>query len=255
MTLYSHTSGIIPQTAVPLQTWRRRRIGFEQKILTPQRRLTPGERKTSVASSILYPFSLPEVPNVALGTFWPEQTGVLFYFFPSHEVLQKRIDTQSMTLTCASGTRFSLHIWGKSSEIPVDPQRKDEDEEEEPEQEEVENNALKISFLQLYFSETRSSDCKRCGQLSDPDGWESTEDEDGWGDAMVPLFIAKERAPQVVAIARNTSELASALYRQRLAKQTQHKHKEQRQKGLWWLSNVNRDSRKLFALLPWQLSH
>jgi hypothetical protein len=88
----------------------------------------------------------------------------------------------------------------------------------------VENNALKISFLQLYFSETRSSDCKRCGQLSDSDGWESTEDEDGWGDAMVLLFIAKERAPQVVAIARNTSGLASALYRQRLAKQTQHKH-------------------------------
>jgi hypothetical protein len=24
---------------------------------------------------------------------------------------------------------------------------------------------------------------------------------------------------------------------------------------LWWLSNVNRDSRKLFGLLPWQLSH
>jgi hypothetical protein len=48
----------------------------------------------------------------------------------------------------------------------------------------------------------------------------------------VLLFIANERAPQVVAIARNTSELASALFQQRLAKQTQHKHKEQRQKGL-----------------------
>jgi hypothetical protein len=164
-------------------------------------------------------------------------------FFPSHEVLQKRIDTQSITLTCASGTRSSLHIWGKSSEIPVDPQRKDEDAEEEPEeteQEEVKNNALKISFLQLYFSETRSSDCKRCGQLSDPDGWESTEAEDRWGDAIVQLFIVEERAPQVVAIASNTSELASGLSRQRLAKQTQNKHKEQRQKGLWWHSNVNR---------------
>ncbi len=72
-----------------------------------------------------------------------------YSLFSFYEVLQKRIDTQSMTLTCASGTRFSLHIWGKSSEIPVDPQRQDEDEEEEPEQEEVENNALKLSFLQL----------------------------------------------------------------------------------------------------------
>jgi hypothetical protein len=83
------------------------------------------------------------------------------YMTRSHEEEDRR---KNGLLTCASGSRLSLHRWGKNRGTLVEPHREEEENKEDDDDEGELEKPLKNSsflFLQLKFSGIESH-CKRC---------------------------------------------------------------------------------------------
>ncbi len=84
----------------------------------------------------------------------------------SHEEEDRR---KNGLLTCTSGSRLSLHRWGKNRGNLVEPHREEEENEEDDDDDDDDDEGelekpLKNSsflFLQLKFSGIESH-CKRC---------------------------------------------------------------------------------------------
>ncbi len=78
----------------------------------------------------------------------------------SHEEEDRR---KNGLLTCASGSRLSLHRWGKNRGTLVEPHREEEENKEDDDDEGELEKPLKNSslFLQLKFSGIETH-CKRC---------------------------------------------------------------------------------------------
>ncbi len=88
------------------------------------------------------------------------------YMTRSHEEEDRR---KNGLLTCTSGSRLSLHRWGKNRGNLVEPHREEEENEEDDDDDDDDDEGelekpLKNSsflFLQLKFSGIESH-CKRC---------------------------------------------------------------------------------------------
>jgi hypothetical protein len=85
------------------------------------------------------------------------------YMTRSHDEEDRR---KNGLLTCASGSRLSLHRWGKNRDNLVEPHREEEENEEDDDDDDegelekpLKNSS--VLFLQLKFSGIESH-CKRC---------------------------------------------------------------------------------------------